>query len=183
MTRKEFWIPLAVVALGAAFALVSWLVWASRGHPWLIRRKLRLGALLLGLTWSASGCDSQDWVTCYEPALPDQPDMVSFDAQFRQGSGLRLDLDTGRKLHGQMENRSAEHYSFQLVADDASELARGELVADDGSFDTATEAFSLLLSGRILPAQAILRLYRQSAGDISPEGLIFESGLAISDGP
>ncbi|MHB8079594.1 MAG: hypothetical protein ACYDIE_10110 [Candidatus Krumholzibacteriia bacterium] len=182
MVRREFWIPLAVLALTVAFALVSWLVRLSRGNAWLIRRKLRLGALLLGLTWSAAGCDGADGggiVTCYLPAPVDD---VSFDAPFQDATGLVLDLAQGSEMTGALVGRTSSAYAFQVMAGDA-EIQRGDLVATDGVFDEEAETFRVVLAPAGLPAEGILRLYRGPADAVPTLPKIFEAPLTVVAAP
>ncbi len=64
--KKEVLLAVVVIGLSLAFVVVSVLVWLCRGHPWLVRKKLRLGALLLALTGITSGCGSGDQSSnCY----------------------------------------------------------------------------------------------------------------------
>lgn len=70
MEERAWWSGLLVLALGLAFALVSGLLWASGGRSYrLLRAKLRLGGLLLGLGAVAAGCgdkDDSNMVMCYD---------------------------------------------------------------------------------------------------------------------
>ena len=179
MIRREHWVPLAVVGLTAAFLLASWLVRLSRGHPWLIRRKLRLGALLLGLTWSAAGCD-QGGTTCYAPVFLDD---VLFDDPFLGESGLVLDLAAGSEMSGWINGRTSPAYAFQLAEEGGSELQRGDLAATDGAFDESAEAFRLTLDPSGLPAAAVLRLYRGPADAIATADCIYAASLSIVEAP
>lgn len=180
MVRREHWIPVAIAGLTAAFLLASWLVRLSRGHPWLIRRKLRLGALLLGLTWSATGCDHGGTTTCYVPARQDD---VSFDDPFYGDSGLRLDLAAGSEMSGWIYGRTSPAYAFQLAEESGAELQRGPLAATDGAFDESTEAFRLALDPSGLPAAAVLRLYRGQADAIATADCIYAATLTIVETP
>lgn len=180
MTRRELWIPIAVIGLTLAFTLVSWLVRLSGGHPWLIRRKLRLGAVLLGLTWSAAGCNGPGSVTCYLPALEDD---VHFDAPFVSSAGLTLDLAAGSELTGEIFGPTSDVYAFQLLAADDTEVRRGDLVATDGAFDESEEAFRIVLDPAGLPATGTLRLYRGAAAVIQPGELMTQLPLTVIAAP
>lgn len=84
MEEHAWWNGIAALALGLLFALVSGLLWACGGrHRGLLRAKLRLGGLLLGLGALASGCgdkDDSDVMMCYaagwDSDLQDQPDIA-----------------------------------------------------------------------------------------------------------
>lgn len=179
MMRREHWIPLAVLGLTLAFVLVSWLVRLSRGHPWLIRRKLRLGALLLGLTGAAAGCGEGGTATCYLPAPVDE---IYFDSQFRGQDGLVLDLGQGSELSGDLNGRSDSAYSYQILVD-GTEARRGAVVAADGAFDAVTELFRIPLTPAGLPAAGTLRVYRGAADAIADSRLICEQHLTVIPAP
>ncbi len=69
MEERAWWTTAAVLAFGLAFAVISALVWASRGRSYpLLKAKLRLGGLLLGLTAVAAGCGEKEdsMVMCYD---------------------------------------------------------------------------------------------------------------------
>jgi len=175
MTRKDVWIPVAVIGLGVAFATVSLLVRASRGNPWLIRRKLRLGALLLSLGWTAAGCSEGGSTTCYAP-LP--PEHVEFDAEFwsEVDARLVLDLSAGHALTGQIYRRTTTSFAYRLLAADQTERQRGELVALDGAFDAASEAFSLDLGAAVAPADYELVVY---AGEVEADVVLDQVALTV----
>lgn len=68
MIQRETWLPLAAIALWLAFALLSVAVLVTSGRGRLVRAKLRVGGLLLGLTGIAiqgPGCQP----TCYDTAV------------------------------------------------------------------------------------------------------------------
>ncbi len=71
--KKELFIPIVIIALGAAFVVVSALVFINGGRSAkLISRKIRLGALLLtfnSMIWGASGQD-EIRVECYISGPP-----------------------------------------------------------------------------------------------------------------
>lgn len=69
MEERAWYSGLVVLAIGLAFALVSAMLWASGGRSYrLLRAKLRLGGLLLGLGAMATGCGEKEdsIVMCYE---------------------------------------------------------------------------------------------------------------------
>lgn len=179
MIRKETWLPVAAVALTAAFLIVSGLVHLTRGNPWLIRRKLRLGALLLGVNGAAAGCGPDTFVTCY---LPAPQNWIHFDAPFATDSGLVLDLSAGSALRGEIEEPTSTAYAFRLTFEE-TELQRGDLVAVDGAFDESSEAFTLTLDPDHLPPKGFLWLYRGAPADIVLENSIRRYALTVVNLP
>ncbi|MBM4119160.1 hypothetical protein FJ251_15775 [bacterium] len=179
MIRKEIALPIAAVGLAAAFLIISGLVRLTRGHPWLIRRKLRIGALLLGVNGAAAGCDRGGGVTCYEPMPQNR---IDFDAPFETPSGLVLDLAAGSVLTGEILAPTGSAFSFQLTFEE-TELQRGDLVPLDGAFDESSEAFSLTLDPDHLSARGMLRLYRSAAVDLEPRLMIEQYELTVLGRP
>lgn len=179
MIRKETWLPIAAVGLTAAFLVVSGLIRLTRGNPWLIRRKLRLGALLLGVNGAAAGCGPGGFATCYAP-LP--PNSIDFDAPFVTADGLVFDLAAGSVLTGEILAPTGSVYAFQLTFEDV-ELQRGDLVPVDGAFDESSEAFTLTLDPDHLAPKCLLRLYRSSAANLEPHALIGQYDLTVLGRP
>lgn len=179
MVRRETWIPLAVVSLTIAFVLVSGLVRLSAGNPWLIRRKLRLGALLLGLGWSAAGCDGNGpgSVTCYAPVLTDE---FQVDDSFWTEQGYVLDLSAGHVLTGEILMRTASSYAFEVRAGGETVVLTGELAATDGAFDESREPFQLDLGTEISPESYEVLVY---AGTIETGHTIAQLPLTVVTGP
>ena len=65
MIERETWLPIASAALWLAFAFLCLAVWTTGGRGRLVRAKLRVGGLLLGitgLTVHGPGCQP----TCYD---------------------------------------------------------------------------------------------------------------------
>jgi hypothetical protein len=56
MIRKEMLLPVWILILTIVFATLCMLVWLSRGRmPLAVKQKLRVGAMILSLTATASG--------------------------------------------------------------------------------------------------------------------------------
>ena len=71
MDKRELFTPLVIAGLAVAFIVVSALVYLSRGDPGLVRRKLRLGGMLLALTGAVNGCGGLT-ASCYDMAAPNE---------------------------------------------------------------------------------------------------------------
>jgi hypothetical protein len=158
MTKQSVFLSIALVGLGAAFAVLSVLVWLSRGHPAVIRHKLRIGALLISvsamLTAGATGCiavtgeDGPDAVvSCYLPAPP--RNQVSVDGM--KGDKLTVFLDVNREVTGHIWYSDKWAFSFRVADQLDNPVQVGDLQPTDGAFDEYSEAFVLVLD-RDLPA-------------------------------
>ena len=119
--KKEILTPVAVVALSVVFVLLSALVTASKGRsPWLIKKKLRIGALLLMLTGLAIG-GSACSVTCYTPGF--DPDGNLLDGNGRDGGDLQDGgdfMDGGEVIACYVDARPDSMHGSILVEGEAS---------------------------------------------------------------
>jgi len=167
MPKKELLIPLAGLALVLLFAIVSVLVIITRGkNPYLVRKKLAIGAMMLSLSASAAGC-TPPWVSCYEPA-DDERNVISL-------VGLE---DEGAFVFNQAEDqvvslviryRAGDSFSFLLEDSEGNEVQRGDLQATDGVFDESTEELALAPSEDILPGDYSLYVYACSSDYIDTD--------------
>ncbi|MFO7652996.1 MAG: hypothetical protein R6X25_04150 [Candidatus Krumholzibacteriia bacterium] len=181
MPRHLVWVPLAIIVLAVVFALVCLLVRLSRGHPWFVRRKLAVGALLLSLTWSTSGCDDRPDATCYAPQPPEMQ-TFEFDEQFLPAGTLQLDVGAGTQLTGEVVDRDFDAFAFRLLSAGEQEVTRGALIAADGAFDENTEPFVLDLGADVAPGEYKLEIYPGSPDVIEPGAYLLRVTLMVVDG-
>ena len=67
--KKEIFIPALLGFLGLGFIIINIIVYFSRGNAWFIKKKLKVGALILTLT-SIAACHTIPQPTCYDVAAP-----------------------------------------------------------------------------------------------------------------
>lgn len=88
--KKELFIPVLILTLTLAFAVVSAIVFINGGRSaGLIKRKMRLGALLLtfnAMVWGAKATD--DGRTCYIVGPPTDPSHYRLNIKNNLGYGL-----------------------------------------------------------------------------------------------
>jgi hypothetical protein len=100
--KKELYIPLILIGLSVVFVVVSFLLWLLRGNDSLLKKKLRIGALILLLSGTAvgySGC----W-SCYF-TLPDNRFVVEDHT---------LDISVTNKITGQIHHRAGEDFWYLI---------------------------------------------------------------------
>lgn len=169
MTKQSIYLSAALVGLGAVFAILSVLVWLSRGHPALIRHKLRIGALLISvsamLTAGVTGCiavsgDDPPEVdaSCY--VLPPPPNRVLVDGV--EYGKLTVAVDVSPEVTGVIWNIEGTRFSFRVDDHLDNPLQVGDLQATDGAFDDDYEAFVLVLSRNLPAGEHRLSLYAGS---------------------
>ncbi len=140
--KRELWLPLALVGVGLAFAAVCVGLALWRRNGWLLQKKLRIGALLLGLSGAATGVSGCP-ISCY--AGPGQ--MITLAGEKPYNTAV-LDLLYGNTLDGRIEHGYYDErfaFIFILSTPDGGELQRGDLVPLDGAFDDDDEAFRLTI--------------------------------------
>jgi len=64
--KKEILIPALLLLLGLLFIIINIIVYFTKGHPWIVSKKLKVGALILTLTGIVA-CHTIPKPTCYEP--------------------------------------------------------------------------------------------------------------------
>jgi hypothetical protein len=152
--KRETWAPLALAGLAVVFSAVCLGLWLSRGNHWWLKRKLRIGALMLTLTGVANGCTCAE-TSCYAPLS----DLVIIEGQY-PGSELVMDLKDGNRLSGRLEHSLlGPEIPFQIMELDGDVIQADTLQADDGAFDEPDETFHLVVRGDIQPGDYYLEIY------------------------
>jgi hypothetical protein len=157
--------PVFAALLGISFVVVSALVVVTRGHPYLVRRKLKIGALLLSISGVAAGCGPT--TTCYVPALDYA---VSLDPTSGGSGGIVVDLAVSDTLQGTFENRSGTEFSYQL-RDTNGVVGSGDIYPADGVLDQPTERFRIVLGTSLAVGPYIIEFYavnKDSINDAAP---------------
>lgn len=68
--KKEILFPIIIIVLGLIFVIISILVYFSKGNPRFIKKKLKIGALIISLTGIiACGTSSTQKTTCYVDSI------------------------------------------------------------------------------------------------------------------
>jgi hypothetical protein len=156
MNRKGLLVLPAMAVLAAAFVIISFLVLVSRGHPGLIRSKLKLGALLLGFVgFFGSGCGPTH-VTCYAPIPGESLSLMIEDVD---DWGLVFDLAQGHRLVAYVSFREHDAFAFRLLNEDEIEDQRGEILPSDGAYDSSSEECYLELDENLPAGRYWLELY------------------------
>jgi len=161
MTKRESLIPVVVVGLAIGFVVVSLLVVLTRGNPKWVSKKLRIGAMLLTLTGVATGCGTE--TTCYDPLPPENG--FYLDDYVYPGQEVDVDFAQSNVIHGSIDNRSGEAFSFRLVDSADQELQREDILAADGAFDSYTEEFDITLRTDLSTGTYHLFLFATLAAD------------------
>ena len=184
MLKKYMIIPLLLAVLGAAFALVSFLCFISRGRYVFIKQKLKIGALLLSLTAFSAGCQSNqdDIVLCYKAAAP-TPHITIFN-ETNQNREIIVDPLLGRAITGtiQEDEQSYPHYSYRIVDNKGAVLQKGGLTITQTSAKQPRElCFEIIIDQDIPLGTFSLRLYHTDLKnqEQNPDGYFYVSRVQI----
>jgi hypothetical protein len=66
--KKEILISVLIILFGLIFVVINILVYITKGNPRFVKRKLKIGAMILSLT-SILACNSHYGTTCYKTAI------------------------------------------------------------------------------------------------------------------
>jgi hypothetical protein len=154
--KKEIYIPLILIGLSVAFVVVSFLLWLSRGNDTLLKKKLRIGALIISLSGIALGCWSErDCVSCYL-VIPDNQFIVE-DQNI--GGGIVLDMSVTNKLTGKITHRADEDFWYLIRGQNGDEVQRGMVDPLDGAYDEPEEEFEILVRIDLATGEYQLEFY------------------------
>jgi len=160
MDKKEFFTPLVLAGLAIAFIVVSALVWLSKGNPGLVRRKLRLGGMLLALTGAVNGCGGLTGM-CYDVAMSNEFSVSDVE----QDGAVHLDLPSNNNVAGTIYQRQGDKFSFRLLDQKEQEVQRADIEALDGKYDENTEEFKLAIKKDLGTGSYSLTFYSAGAND------------------
>lgn len=155
--KKEIYLPLVLIGLSAAFITVSFLVWLTRGNDSLLKKKLRIGAMILLLTGTAVGCSPEP--SCY---VPNPTDEIDIGNGIYPGGEIQLDLNISNVIAGTIMYPSSQVYTFQILDGEGGILDRGPIEAVDGKYNDNYEEFELSVREDMTSGNYILRFYTVS---------------------
>ncbi len=160
--KRELWIPVAVAGLCLVFAAICLGLSLWRKNGWLLKKKLRVGAMLLSLTGFAAGGGP---VACCYASAGESP-LVSLDG-VPWGGEVTCDVNSGRSLEGEIDYCSSDRWSFRVTSPDGrTEVQRGSLIPLDGAFDQSQEAFRLNLAPSVELGDYQLCVHALAAEDL-----------------
>jgi hypothetical protein len=145
--------PLLLGLLFAAFGLVSLAVIITGSHPYFIKKKLRLGALIISLTGAVTGCLEP---MCYDPVAPDQ---FEIDRQKKRDDTLTVVLPDSNLIRGKIYSPTRQYYSFGLLDNSDAYIQKDTVHAVDGAFDGNIEEFRIAINSNIEPGIYTLRFF------------------------
>jgi hypothetical protein len=182
MIKKEMFLPAWILILMIVFTVLCMLVWLSRGRmPFAIKQKMRVGAMILALTASASGCV---WHTCYVRVAP--VNVISFKegevnlwkASEKSESEMAV-ANKNSSLKGRLFAMRGDGFSYIVTDAHGKELRKENLALSEAS-PKDERAFEIDLKN-IDKGTYELSFYRATRDSIGPENLLRRFKLKISN--
>jgi len=165
--KKYLFIPIAFLSLALLFMLISFFVYITRGRASLVKKKLCIGALLLGISgFSLGGCSVTHRPTCYKPAMDPGLVILKDKIAWDMTAATRLNLSVQNSFKGLIRRNVYDWLSFCLHKDKKI-IQKGNLLRPDrdkkmigsGMFDIKlnknTPPGKYLLSLYVIPAEKI----------------------------
>jgi len=156
--RKENFVPIVIIAMAIAFVFVSVMVFLSNGNAQWVKRKLRVGGIILGFIAILNGCKhEEDIITCYLVGPP-APDNVYFSGQ--HNDTISVKLSQSLKLQGTLSGPTSKNYSFSISDSSNNSLYKDEIRADDSVFNEDYEYITLTLNKDIPTGTFSISFYK-----------------------
>jgi len=152
---------ISLALLLGTFGLISLLVILTKRHPYFVKKKLRLGALILSLTGASVGCAT---VTCYSPALDNMFSIDQSDTQTGAFVVSRAAMDT---ITGKISERHGNSFSYRIIDAMDSTVLSDNISPEDGIYDEAVEEFKIGFGHSLQPGTYNLRFYRASKDSVT----------------
>jgi hypothetical protein len=139
LLRKYLVIPIVLLALSTVFVLLSIILAIKKGNHSILRKKLRIGGLILALQGLAV---QGAWPggSCYERGLP----KVTVDSASAQANTLEVDLSQSSTVEAKILYGEGFNYTFIVLADDRV-VQWGAVEPLDGKMDDRTETVIIAL--------------------------------------
>jgi len=137
--EKKSIVPISLLFVGAAFLIISALLFIFKSNRKLLAQKFKLGGIILTLSGSVSSC--KPVVTCYDPApLPDEI-YLDYDHYNSDSGYYEYDRKKDSLLKGSVQNVTSGTYSFRLTKKNDVLVQGDNLAATDSVFDSYSENF------------------------------------------
>ncbi len=172
LLRKYIVLPLGLCALGIVFVILCMLLLANKGNDQVLRKKLRIGALILALqavaiqgAWSAG--------SCYERK---GPEFALRNSAFESGV-IDLNLKETRQIAATIKFGERADFSFAVIGK-SMVIHSGAVNPSDGRMDSSDENVTLLIDpDKVAVGNYELRVFWGAAQ--SPAGFLRATPMRI----
>jgi hypothetical protein len=160
-------VSISLIAVSVAFIIVSVLVTITGGKSkYLIAKKLRLGAIIIGMTCMANGC--RPVVTCYEVA----PSPVLSCTDSVSNEGLIVLQKGDQTINFNCQYLYYQNVSYK-ISNDIQDFYTGECAKTIADSTTQEEILTIATSGVLNSGLYKLRLYYIQSAEIDENSTPF----------
>lgn len=156
MNKKETLIPIVFVALSLLFIAICTMHYLSKGKSayWL-KRKMKIGALLLTLSYFQVNSYSQDQL-CYKPI----ENKFRLDPKISKTGTFNLQKDN--IVIGTIYRCTLNQFSFALFNEKKEMVQKGNLIPVDGVFNAYHEDFKFEIDKTLKSGRYTLLFFNKS---------------------
>ena len=149
--KKEIYIPLLIVVLTLAFGVICLMVYLSDGKAYWIKKKLKIGALLLTFSFFAESCET---TSCYLPPMP--------------GNSIRIDNSGDSLIYSfkdtmfvKISNLTYPFFSYDIM-DDSFNSIKSDLLQKENDSTNYNNFYFLIFENDFEPGKYKINFYGES---------------------
>ena len=146
--KKELYLPIIIVALTLVFGAICLMVYLSDGNAYWIKKKLKIGALILSFAWMSNSCEKT--VICYAPVMPENSIWID-----NHGDSLIYSINDTMFIR--LHNPTYQFFSFDILDDFSNSLKTGLLPKD-----SLMHNYYLIISDEFLPGNYTINFYGEA---------------------
>lgn len=174
---RKFYLYIALAAIAAGFVAVCALLFIFRGNAVLLRRKLKLGGIIIALTGMLSSCvpGFPPVVMCYEPAY-DPEDWVYLHyeeeaiEEDNPNGTITITLPAQAVMSGELHALTSTVFSWRLRSNDSEADIRGDIAADDGEIQYGRELFKIAIDPALSAGKYTLSFFNTPQDEQDDDG-------------
>lgn len=150
-----------------AFIIVSFLVIVTKKHPFFIKHKLKLGAIILSLnSIFIVKAEEESMIMCYEIQMIND---ISINQNHLKDDVILIKDDEGINIEGVINSRESKSFSYVIVSEnnEKSVIIKGVIEAKNGRFNKYTESFIIKTDEMLSPGKYELLLFDRSLDELT----------------
>jgi hypothetical protein len=206
--KKEFLIPLIVIILTLIFVIVSAMVFLTKGSPYWISKKLKIGALLIGLTAISLSCEKGKTCytqqpqkpTCYIPKMRPIEFEKSDISLHIENSDISLikfsDSDTNynadnsskplkfskkAKIEFAIKFLKSNEYSFKLTDTNRIEIQRGDVIFVSEMTSDSSRTGYIQFDNKVKTGYYILEFHYHNKNEMMKEIMFYSRNIYLKN--
>lgn len=147
------------------FFIISVIVIISNKHPYFVKYKLKIGAIIIALLSVINvRAKSEDLIMCYKP-MP--TNYIRIHQEFFSGKYINVKSGEKLKIKGILTQGSEKKYSYALFGKNKKLVENGDVLSIDGEFDALLEDICFEVTDTLKLGEYEIRFYLGDKKDIS----------------